>query len=218
VKDRTPPSASRDGKKNWLDAFEAPRVTARQAMFVAGVSCVATAAVAIAIAMMMPLKEARPYFVEVENATGRVVAAPERKAAAFRVEERHVRYFMNQWIMNFMTIDTRTREHLLPASFAHVKGEAVKKWAKFIEEEDKTIRRIYEKPDLRREVKVTSISFVSDGVAIVRFRVIETGWAEYKNKAMTVFYSVIPPTEDDKIITNPIGFFITNFTINDELV
>lgn len=217
-KDHTPPSASRDGKKNWLDAFESPRVTARQAMAIAGLACAVALAEGIAIAALAPLKEARPYFVEVENATGKVVAAPDRWATEFKVEERHIRYFMNQWVMNFLTIDTRTREYLLPASYGYLKGEAVKKWAKFVEEEDKTIKRIYERPDLRREIQVQNIAFVGDGVAIVRFRVNETGWPAFKSKQMTIFYSVIPPSADEKVISNPIGFYITDFTINDELV
>lgn len=187
-------------------------------MVVAGIACGAAFIEGVAISVMLPLKERVPYFVEVEQASGKVALAPDRSATAFKVEERHVRYFLNQWVMNFLTIDSRTREYLLPASYAVLKGSAVKKWADFIEGQDKTVKRLFENPALRRDVKVVSISFVSDGVALVRLRVQETGWDVPKSKALTVFYSIVPPDSDDKIISNPIGFYITDFSLNDELI
>lgn len=216
--DHTPPSVSADGRKNWLDAFEGPRITSRQNLIVAGMASAGCLVLGAAILAMLPLKERVPYFVEVETVSGKVAAAPDRTATAFKPEERHVRYFMNQWVQNFLTIDPRTREYLLPASYAFVKGEGVRRWAHFIEAEDKTLRRIMDTPTLRRDVKVVSISFVSEGVALLRLQINESGWTAPKNKAMTIFYSVVPPEADDKIISNPIGFYITNFTINDELV
>lgn len=215
--DQTPPGASPNGLKNWFDAFEAPRISARQAQMVAGLVSVVAVIEGVAILSMLPLKERVPYFVEVEAATGRVQAS-ERTTSAFKAEERHIRFFMNQWILNLLTIDGRTREFLLPASFAFVRGEAVAKWSRFIDTEDRTIKRIIENPSLRREAKVISISFVSDGVALLRVSLQESGVAKPKIKAMTVFYSIVPPDTDEKIIANPIGFYVTNFTMNDELV
>lgn len=215
-KDRTPPAASRDGKSNWFGAFEAPRITARQSMIVATlVGCVAVIE-ALALLAMAPLKERVPYFVEVETTTGKVTASPDRQASKFMPEERHVRFFLNQWVLNFLTIDPRTREFLLPASYAFMRGDGVTKWSHFVEVEDRTIQRQLDDPSLRREPKILNISFISDGVALIRVRLKEGN--TIKNKAITVFFALVPPDSDEKIFSNPIGLYITDFVINDELI
>lgn len=201
-----------------MDAFEVPRITARQAMSVAVLFGLVAMVAVITVASMLPLKERIPYFVEVETTTGKVAAAPDRSASAFKPDERNIRYFMNQWVINFLTIDSRTREYSLPASYVFLKGTARDKWAQFIDDQDKTIKRMIENPSLRRDVKIVSISFVGDGVALIRLKVNETGWTTPKSKALTVFYTIAPPSAEDKILINPIGFYITDFTINDELV
>ncbi len=212
--DRTPPAARKNKGRGWFDSFDLPRVIANKAMVVAVMMALVAILEGAIIYRLVPLKEKTPYFVEVET-TGRVVQS-ERTATELTVDEKHIRWALGDWAANLMTIDSRTKEHLLPASYVVLRGNALGQWRNWVEVEDRPLRRLVENPALRREAKVISIAFIADGVALVRMQLTEG--ASSKRKAITVHYSLIPPKTDEEVMKSPIGFTITDFVVADELV
>jgi type IV secretory pathway component VirB8 len=220
TENRTPPSATKEGYQRWLDVFEMPAVQARKMTLIAIGACTVAVMESFAIMAMLPLKEKVPYFVEVENATGKVVAS-DQVATHFKPDEKNLRYFFGRWAENLMTIDTRTKDYLLPSSYVLLRGQALGDWQDWVEKRDMPLKKLAANPGLRREVRVSTITFIADGVALIRVTLSEAGPGASRiesRKAITLHYSLIPPASDDDVMKNPLGINITNFTINDELV
>lgn len=166
----------------------------------------------------MPLKERIPYFVEASS-NGEVKAS-EQVAQQFHPDEKNLRYFLGHWATNLLTIDTRTKEFLLPESYMYLRGTALTEWQEWVEVRDQPLKKLLANPAFRREARIASISFVSDGVALIRVTLVSRGNAMQQTedrKLITVHYSFIPPANDEEIMKNPLGVNITHFTISDEL-
>jgi type IV secretory pathway component VirB8 len=214
--DRTPPGASLKGLEFWLHAFEAPRVQARRSLIVACLALIVVFAQGVAIMLMLPLKERVPYFIEAETSTGRVIAS-EKTAIQFKVDQINLRYHLGEWAKNLLTIDSRTKEYLLPASYILCRAGALEDWRRWVDETDKPLDKLVRNPTSRREALIVSVSFISNGVAQIRVVLRERGKSDVR-KAIIVHYAILPPTTDEEVHANPIGLNITNFTISDELV
>lgn len=211
-----PPVMRRQGMRKFLSAFEEPRAKADKMTMLAAVMAGVAIIEAIAIHQMLPLKERVPYFVEVERDSGRVTAS-ENVARRYKPEEAHVRYFLKQWVENLLTIDTRTREYLLPASYAVLRGDSLQYWREWVETRDRPLKKLQENPLFRREARVLSISFVSDKVAVIRVSLTESNTRIAAVKTVTVHFTIIPPEKEADAMANPTGLTITHFVINDEI-
>ncbi len=175
-----------------------------------------------ALWQLIPLKERVPYFVEVERATGRVVAS-EQVARSFSPDEANRRYFLKEWAQSLLTIDpVRSKSDLLPRARAMVRSKAVEQFDAWIER-DQTLKRLVERPDLSRAAEVVSISFVPGAENVAMIRLVLTTRSKYDSavqdgKVLTVHYALVPPQTDEEILRNPIGLVITDFAIDNEVV
>ena len=85
---------------------------------------------------------------------------------------------------------------------------------------DQPLKKLVENANYRREARVSSISLVADGVALVRVTLVgRTGAsaAQEIRKLVTIHYSFVPAESEDDVLKNPLGLYITHFTISDEL-
>lgn len=176
----------------------------------------------VALVSMLPLKERIPYYLEVEQATGRVVPT-SNVAKSFIPDENNKRYFLKEWVAAMFSIDQlRSRDILLPKAKSMSRGKAIGHYTGWLSR-DKTIERMIEKPELTRVVQVKSISFVpgAENVAIIRatFRTEGVaGEALEEGKVITLSYAIVPPQTDEEILRNPIGLFITEFNVDSEVI
>lgn len=177
---------------------------------------------AATIMQMMPLKERVPYFVEVEQTTGRV-APSDRAAKTFVADENNKRYFIKDWVQAMFSIDqARTKAILLPRAKSMTRGKATNQYSEWLDR-DQTLRRMIEEPELSRSVELRSISFVpgAENVAIIR-ALFHTegkyGGRKTDGKVITVTFALIPPETDEEILQNPIGLFVTEFNVDSEVV
>ena len=184
----------------------------------AGISLV----LAVTIMQMMPLKERVPYFVEVEQVTGRV-ASSERAAKTFVADENNKRYFIKDWVQAMFSIDqARTKAILLPRAKSMTRSKATNQYSEWMDR-DQTLLRMIEEPELSRSVELRSISFVpgAENVAIIR-ALFHTegkyGGRKTEGRVITVTFALIPPETDEEILQNPIGLFITEFNVDSEVV
>lgn len=183
----------------------------------AGLLGVVALAEALALWGMAPLKERIPYFIEADGATGRVSAA-SAIAKEFKPAEANVKFHLRGWVENLLTIDTRTKEYLLPASYAMLRGSAMGEWRDWVENRDQPLKKILQNNgNYRREARIRSVTAVSDGVMLVRVLLVESVGATPQSKVVTIHYALIPPTTEEEGLKNPLGLYITHFTINDEI-
>ncbi|MCZ2112723.1 MAG: type IV secretion system protein [Anaerolineae bacterium] len=217
--DRTPPGARREGLRNWIEAFEAPRAQSRRLAFVASAVSAVAILQGIAIWQMLPLKERIPYFVEADARSGEVRSSTS-VAQIFKPDEKNLRFFLGRWTTNLLTIDTRSKEYLLPESYMYLRGAALAEWSEWVTKRDQPLKKLVENANYRREARVSSISLVADGVALVRVTLVgRTGAsaAQEIRKLVTIHYSFVPAESEDDVLKNPLGLYITHFTISDEL-
>lgn len=168
---------------------------------------------------MLPLKERVPYFVEADARSGEVRSSTS-VAQIFKPDEKNLRFFLGRWTTNLLTIDTRSKEYLLPESYMYLRGAALAEWSEWVTKRDQPLKKLVENANYRREARVSSISLVADGVALVRVTLVgRTGAsaAQEVRKLVTIHYSFVPAESEDDVLKNPLGLYITHFTISDEL-
>lgn len=216
-----PPATLGRRFQGWYAFAEKPNLQARRMGIVAVFALVLAGIEGVALIQLMPLKERVPYFVEVEAGTGQV-SASAKTAAKFDPGEANIRFFLNKWVTNAFTIDpARTKELLLPEAYAFTRGAARDQLRTWIGLTDKTLERMADNNQLRRDVKIASISFIAPGVVMVRAVFSErTGGSNTlieRRKAITINFGLLPTEKDEDILWNPIGLYINHFVINDEL-
>ena len=202
----------------WFAVFGKPGVTERFKTLLIVFLGLLAASMSVSINMLLPLKERVPYFVESDTVTGRVVKT-DKAARQFKPGESNIRYFISQWVLDAMTIDSRTKEYLIPAAYLKTRGQARDELRDWLTK-DKTLERLVDNPLLKRSVHIVSKSVVGDGVMLVRVELEErdgsNGQSKVIRKVMTIHYVLLPSEKEEELDDNPIGFFITHFVINDE--
>lgn len=209
----TPLAAKGREFKGWLKVFEDPRLENRQKNTLIVILLGAIIAMSLALYGMAPLKQKVPYFVESDSNSG-AVSISNKVAREFKPDQSNAAYFIKVFIRDTLTIDSRlSPEIYLPEAFAMTRGNAVQQFRQFLVD-SKIMDKIAADPNFKRDVKMISLpSFISESVALARYQLS----TEQKRYAMTIHYAFIPPETDDERLRNPIGFYITDFVINEEL-
>lgn len=171
----------------------------------------------IAIMQMLPLKTVQPYKITVTD-DGRVTGTPVA-AEAYAPGENEKKYFLSQWTTKLFTLDRFFTEKYLLDAYALTRDQAASQFSDYINRFQPLVA-LKADPTLNQQVTVRSVSFVQQGVALVRFR-IDTRSAKKsvvsKDLLITVYYAVIPPKTEEEIYQNPIGLFITQFSVSEDI-
>ncbi len=209
------PRVSQQAMQGYLNSLEAPRAENRRYLGVIALLSMTCLALAIGLAMTAPLKEKVPYFVEVEQATGRVDVS-NQVAKAFEPNEASVRYFVGRWVVDTFTIDEASRSQRLPASYALLRGAATDQWRRLILEGEDPIGKLDANPTFRRNVEfVAPPQVVSDNSILVRVALVE-GRRVVARKQISLRFALIPPETDADLLRNPIGLWLTDFGVVNE--
>lgn len=170
---------------------------------------------AASIAVMTPLKEKVPYFVDVDYDTGKVEAF-KGLLDKFTPSEINRIYFLKRFVEGLLTMDvTRTSKYLLPEAASYTRATAVNQYKEFLIS-DNTLTKLVDNPLITRHVENFNFDFVPDSdYVVVRFDLItnDSSGIRRENKRMGIKYSIVAKDMTEK---NPIGFFVTDFTIKDE--
>lgn len=171
------------------------------------------------LAFVLPLKEVRPWVVEVNPGNG-VVNRPievqriDPNVAVIKAE-------LGRWAEAVYAIDPiRTSEALRWAN-ARTADKAVGQFAEFRSRE-RIFERINREPEMVREVRVTAVDVSQRGTAFIFLttseRVGSTAPAPEKTKKyrVTLNYKLMPGTQEKEILANPLGLYVTFFADTEE--
>ncbi|MHB0990152.1 MAG: VirB8/TrbF family protein [Burkholderiales bacterium] len=178
-------------------------------------------AVGIALAALMPLKERIPYFVTADKDTG-LVQVSTLAAKQFSPNEQNIKYFAAKFVRELLTIDPyRTRNEFLPSAKTVVLSKAKTQVENFLTV-DNTLERMDKDPSLARNVTLQRITILPSAenviTAIVKLTTISGNRiATTVTKAITLHYVLEPVKSDEEALRNPIGFYVTQFTIDEEM-
>lgn len=198
-------------------AIETPRLVQRWAIAMAAVSSVLAITQAIALVILLPLKEYVPYFLVERN--DRSVTPSNQVGQRFVPSDANIIYFASKFVRELLTIDEQMR-FVLPATIEWTRGAATQQWRQFVGEVDRPAERLAKDPTLRRQVTLEGSPQIIAGSAEARsgsivFFLRETTTSSVSGQKtrrvrVVLDYALVPPKDFRNIVANPIGFYVTN--------
>ncbi|HEX2544492.1 MAG TPA: type IV secretion system protein [Ramlibacter sp.] len=215
----TPPSVYEQAEHKFAEIYGSAQVSAHRA-FVLAFACVLLALASLAtLAILLPLKEVRPWVVEVNPASGLVhrpvqVERMDPNTAVIKAE-------LARWTEAVYAIDPLRTSEALRWANARTADKAVGQFAEFRARE-KIYERMRLEPDLVREAKVAAVDVSRQGTAFIFLTTTERVGAaapdpgRSKRVRVTLNYRMVLPTREADLLANPLGLFVTFFSDTEE--
>ena len=215
----TPPSVYAQAETKFAEIYGSAQVQAQRA-FVLAFGCVLLALVSLAtLAFLLPLKEVRPWVVEVQPATGVV----NRPVQVERIDPSTavIKAELARWAEAVYAIDPLRSSEALRWANGRTADKAVGQFAEFRARE-KIYERMRSEPDLVREAKVAAVDVSRKGTAFIFLTTTERVGAAAPDPArsrrmrVTLNYRMVLPTREADLLANPLGLFVTFFSETEE--
>ena len=199
-------------------------VVLRRSQTLWGLSATAISVVlAITIMMLLPLKTIEVKIVVVNKITGEAKATDTaRSSKDYQPGEAEKTYWLARFTDYVVGIDTRrdiTEDRLARAS-EMTRGKAADQLSSYLVL-TKPIKIIMEDPNFSRRITVRAVNFIRNTTtASVQFRVEDQTVgrpATQKNYIMKADYAFVTPSGLDQIIRNPLGMYVIDFVINEDV-
>lgn len=193
------------------------RRRARQAWAVAGISIVLAVLAMTAVIIMLPLKEAFPYVIEVDKATGEVNATTVLTGFVDLDVTDAMRYAdLTRYVVARETYD----QHDLDRRGRHVRLTSTRdvwnEWDAYYRGPDSPYRRF---GDDRVEVEIISVTFANPQTALVRYAATRVSGSVRQTKHYVAIvgytYTNQPLKLKDRQV-NPLGFVVTSYRTDQE--
>jgi len=212
-----------DEAKSWnADRLRAAERSRRLAWGVAAFAGVLATVAVGAVVALSPLKTVEPFVVRVDRTTGAVdVMTALKSERPLSYDEAVTKHFLAQYV--------RAREGwLAPAAEANFRQVSImstpaeqQRWADAFRPANPESPQVVYGSAAEALVAIRAVSFVSDGVANVRFhRTVRRGpQIEESDWIATVAftYTKAPMAEADRL-KNPLGFQVTSYRADPEVV
>ena len=215
----TPASVYEQAEGKFAEIYGSAMVTSNR-LFVVSFGCIVVALASVAsVATIFPLKEVRPWVVEV-NPTSGVVNKPvqidhvDANMAVIKSE-------LARWVEAVYMIDPLRTQEALRWANARAANKGVQQFAEFRARE-KIYERMRAEPDMVREAKVTAVDASRKGTAFIYVTTTERVGAapptpdKIKRVRVTLNYALVPPTTEEALLANPLGLFVTFFSDAEE--
>lgn len=213
----TPQTAFDNAKAEWLERMGGPIVESNRWFVMSVVLGVCLIAALFAIAQMAPLKTVVPYQIQVDKVTGEA-RANRIDERLFVVDEKQKKYFLGRWVRKTFELDPYTTEANIKEAFIFVRGKAIDEYRGLMYQL-KPMERLAKEKSLTKVVTITSISFISESSAMIRFGTEERSGGDPVSKryVVNVHFEVVPPVTEKDILENPAGIFVTHFALSEEV-
>jgi len=212
-----PLTAFERARVEWFERYGCA-VVERNRMFLGWVlTTMALLAACLAIAALLPLKTVEPYVVRVaDNGQVAVDRAAAQRYAPGRAERT---YFVSRWVQQVLTLDPYLTERQLSEAWRMTSGLATRQLLDWLRTE-RPLERLRRDPGLSRSIAIVTVVPLDDSVMQVRVRAeTRAGGAEPKSAVIqvTLHYAIVPPRTEAEIMRNPIGLYVTRFSLVEEL-
>lgn len=185
--------------------------------------CVALAAghVANGIAwnIILPLKTVETY--QVNKVEGGRLVADGTAVGNWAPDSDSIAYFLNKWANSVFDVNRATIEGTITEASGLVVGSAKVQLAE-LRKKDNPLVSLRDYAQYNRTYEYTTLNFIKDDVALLRFRTITRLTPESQPKvttyAMTISFTRVKPTTRAEVMKNPAGLFITNINLTEESV
>lgn len=180
-------------------------------------SAVASVSMAVVVLSLFPLKEIKPYVIEVAK-DGSAYVPPQAEAVAYKPQADTIAFFLRRWVADAFTINQySTVQTLDPRARLFLRGEnAIGAYRDFLAQDGK-FDLMTKDPALVRDVEimsVTPIAGTTNGVIVdAKLTTRADGIAREERRLVTVYYEVFRPETRKDVEANPLGIFVTDFKV-----
>lgn len=215
----TPASVYEQAEARFAEIYGSAMVSANRSFLVA-FGCILLALASVAsVATIFPLKEVRPWVVEVNPTTG-VVNKPVQ---IDRVDPNTavIKSELARWAEAVYMVDPLRSSEALRWANARTADKAVAQFAEFRSRE-KIYERMRTEPDMVREAKVAAVDVSRKGTAFIYVTTTERMGAgapvpeRMKRTRVTLNYRLVPPSQEADLLANPLGLYVTFFSDTEE--
>lgn len=181
-------------------------------------SALASAAMAVVVVAMFPLKEMKPYIIEVNKADGSAYVPQQASAVEYNPTFETISFFLRRWVVDAFVINQySTVQTNDPRARMFLRGtNAIGAYKDFLASDGK-FELMAKDPTLTRDVEVigiTPIAGVKNGVVIDLNLITRSGGnAKTERRTVTIYYEFFSLSDRKDIKVNPIGIFITDFKV-----
>lgn len=215
----TPPALFDDAANKFAEIWGSSSVQAGRWFLVALVAIALAIACVIATVSLLPLKEVRPYVIEVNPTSGLV----NRPVEVVRVDPNIavVKAELARWTEAVYAIDPLRSSELLRWANTRAADKAVSQFAEFRSRE-RVFERIRKEPEMVRQVKVTAVDASQKGTAFIflatteRVGIGEPSPDKTRKFRVTLNYKLVTQTQEADLLSNPLGLFVTFFADAEE--
>jgi type IV secretion system protein VirB8 len=221
-------SFEKQGHDWYVDRYEAIRVE-RNRYFILMLVCLGLLLLSIlANILLAPLKTAVPYLIEVNKDSGLTTVLKPADLKAIQKDQAVTVYFLYKYLNARISYDYALRQINANLVRALSSAQAYQQYANFMDTNnpESPIRRY--QTNAKLEMKITSYAFPYPDIAQMHFyteRVNNIGTAapnakpvrQYWQATIKFAYANVPLPATDRINFNPLGFYVTNFQLNQEI-
>jgi len=208
--------------EDWFyDQYQSARVNGNR-WFVAAVLLGILACLAVsAVVVLTPLKTVHPFLVEVTSGSGEVRVLKPFDVASFAPSDAVTKSFLAKYVIARETYDPQDlKENYQVVRLMSDTPEGLRVDNQLSPTNATSPLNRYQNHTVRA-VRVKSVSFLNTRTAQVRFATTETMRTTKKEDAWVAIVSFrfvnLPETEEDRLV-NPLGFQVTAYRVDQELV
>ena len=199
----------------FYERYARPILDRNRLFVVAVLEGLAIVALAFALAGLAPLKTVVPYLVQVHN-NGSVEVSDALKSGPWTPSKASLTYWIGLWSRELLTVDGPMTRPKLQKAYGIIRGNAVSQFIHYIKTYQ-PIKQATENPNLSQTVKISNITFVPPNIALLHLRTItvDTNRLIHRSSSwlLTITYGIVPPQTRRALYLNPLGIYVTNFTL-----
>jgi type IV secretory pathway component VirB8 len=215
----TPAAVYEKGAAKFAEIYGSSKVEAARWFLMAILASLLAITAVATLAVVTPLKEVRPWVVEINPTTGIV----NRPVQVERIDPNMavVKAELARWVEAVYTIDPLRSSQLLRWANSRAADKAVGQFTEFRARE-RIFERIRGEADMVREVKVTAVDASVRGTAFIFITTTErVGSAppaadKIRRYRVTLNYRLTPATQEADLLANPLGILVTFFSDAEE--
>lgn len=216
-----PITAFSKAKFEFFEVFADPIVDKNRYFGIIAVLSLIVIGLIVLFALLLPLKTIDPWVIEVSQ-TGQAVStnASTRRLDNFTPGSAEISYFLKEWSTKLVRIDPYLVRGERSAAYEFTRGKAQEEFRDWLKK-DKPFELIAADPGFTRSVEFNAVTPGQNGVAFVRVQTTDrptTGRTTRINRLLTIHYGTAPSTDPRILLDNPLGFYVTHFEIQEELL
>ena len=211
----------RKGRDDYEGRVGADSIDKRRYFLWAMVMTALSTALTVGYCFVLPLKTIETHVIEVNKATGEVRSGGVA-SKSYEPGDPEKTYWLAKFASSLIEIDPRREitEERIQTAMSLLRGKAAVQATEYLRKTT-PLKTVMEDPNFSRRVSVRAINFIrGTQTATVQIRVLDQTLgrpAESKNYIVRCDYAFVTPTDSKAIMENPLGMFVIDFSINQDV-